>query len=53
MEKAKQDGKTYLALKNLELQKTKIEKWDGKFPTYFMGQNDPNLLLQVPLTDAR
>jgi hypothetical protein len=53
MEKAKTDGKTYLALKNLELQKAKIERWDGKFPTYFMGQNDPNLLLQVPLTDAR
>jgi hypothetical protein len=53
MEKAKGDGKTYLALKNLELQKSKIEKWDGKFPTYFMGQNDPHLLLQVPLTDAK
>ncbi len=54
MEKAKQDGKTYLALKNLELQKAKIERWDGKFPTYFMGQNDPNLLLQVPIvTDAK
>jgi hypothetical protein len=54
MEKAKGDGKTYLALKNLELQKAKIERWDGKFPTYFMGQNDPNLLLQVPVvTDAK
>jgi hypothetical protein len=53
MEKAKGDSKTYMALKNLELQKTKIEKWDGRFPTYFIGQNDPNLLLQVPVTDAR
>jgi hypothetical protein len=53
MEKAKGDGKTYMALKNLELQKAKIEKWDGRFPTYFIGQNDPNLLLQVPVTDAR
>ena len=53
MEKAKGDGKTYMALKNLELQKTKIEKWDGRFPTYFIGQNDPNLLLQVPVTDAK
>src|ERR1700722_4797257 len=54
MEKAKGDGKTYLALKNLELQKAKIERWDGKFPTYFMGQNAPNLLLQMPVgTDAK
>jgi hypothetical protein len=53
MEKAKGDGKTYLALKSIELQKAKIEKWDGKFPTYFMGQSDPQLLLQVPMVDAK
>jgi hypothetical protein len=53
MEKAKGDGKTYLALKSIELQKAKIEKWDGKFPTYFMGQSDPQMLLQVPMVESK
>ncbi|HUE16000.1 MAG TPA: hypothetical protein VMR25_17650 [Planctomycetaceae bacterium] len=53
MEKAKGDGKTYLALKSIELQKAKIEKWDGRFPTYFLGQSDPQLLLQVPMVDSK
>ncbi|MDB6066009.1 MAG: Band 7 protein [Pedosphaera sp.] len=36
--------------KVLELEKARIEKWDGKYPTYFMGTGGSNssLLLQVP-----
>lgn len=37
-------------LKALDVEKARIEKWDGKYPTYFMGASagGPNLLLQVP-----
>ncbi len=36
--------------KMLELEKARVEKWDGKYPVYFMGTGatSPNLLLQVP-----
>lgn len=50
IEKAKDDGEIYLALKRLELEKEKLTKWDGRFPTYFMGtgSTSPDLLLQLP-----
>lgn len=50
IEKAKDDGEIYLALKRLELEKEKLTKWDGRFPTYFMGtgSTSPELLLQLP-----
>jgi hypothetical protein len=37
-------------LKALDVEKARVEKWDGKYPTYFMGSagGNPNLLLQVP-----
>jgi len=37
-------------LKQLEVEKARVEKWDGRYPTWFMGAsgNSPNLLLQVP-----
>jgi hypothetical protein len=37
-------------LKALDVEKARVEKWDGKYPTYFMGASSgaPNLLLQVP-----
>ncbi len=37
-------------LKALEVEKARVEKWDGKYPTWFMGTggNGANLLLQVP-----
>ncbi len=42
--------------KVLELEKARVEKWDGKYPTYFMGTGagtgSPNLLLQVPSPGA-
>ena len=41
-------------LKALDVEKARIEKWDGKYPTYFMGAGtgSPNLLLQVPTPGA-
>ncbi len=35
-------------LKVLEVERARVEKWDGKYPTYFMGAAaNPNLLLHV------
>lgn len=49
MEKAKIDNATYLLLKKIELERLKLEKWDGKFPAYFMGgDKEMQLLLQAP-----
>jgi len=41
-------------LKALDVERARIEKWDGKYPTYFMGASagGPNLLLQVPTPGA-
>lgn len=48
IEQAKLDVQTYLALKQLELTQEKLEKWDGKFPTYFLGGGQlPEMLLEV------
>src|SRR6185369_4247223 len=44
IEKAKQDAATYLTLKTLELKRTELDKWDGKFPVYYMGNSSPNML---------
>jgi len=50
IEKANEDAETYLALKRIELERQKLEKWDGKFPTYFMGgAGTPDLLLNLPI----
>ena len=37
-------------LKALDVEKARIERWDGKYPTYYMGAGTggPNLLLQMP-----
>lgn len=48
IEKTQQNSEVYFALKRLELQKELINKWDGTFPRYFMGHENPNMLLQMP-----
>lgn len=50
IDKARQSLDTYLKLKGLEIEGARIAKWDGKFPTYFMGTNgqSPAMLLQQP-----
>lgn len=55
LEKAKQDVAAYMAIKQLELQKELLLKWDGSYPRYFMGGGGaatPNMLLQLPAVDA-
>ena len=37
-------------LKALDVERARVEKWDGKYPAYYMSSagGSPNLLLQVP-----
>ncbi len=50
IQKAREDLATYLRLKQIELEARRTEKWDGKFPVYYMGTagSTPDLLLHVP-----
>jgi len=50
IEKAQENQEIYLKLKELEIDKTRLERWDGKYPVYFMGTGgeSPSLLMQVP-----
>lgn len=48
MEKAQANSAAYFQLKQIELEKEKLTKWDGHFPSYYMGTGSPELLLQVP-----
>jgi hypothetical protein len=48
-----QQNPLLLQLKSLEVEKTRIEKWDGRYPQFWFGANgggsaNPGLLLQVP-----
>jgi len=47
-----QQNPLLLQLKTLEVEKARIEKWDGRYPQMWLGANggmmSPNLLLQVP-----
>jgi hypothetical protein len=48
-----QQNPLLLQLKALEIEKARIEKWDGRYPQMWFGANgtgamSPNLLLQVP-----
>lgn len=51
IEKAAESLDAYVTLKQLELQKEMLAKWDGTYPKYFMsngGSSHPNMLLQLP-----
>ena len=51
VELAKANPEAYIVLKRLELEREKLTRWDGKFPTYWMGggsDKGPDMLLQVP-----
>ena len=52
VELAKENSAAYILLKRMELEREKLTRWDGKFPTYWMGGNagekGPEMLLQVP-----
>lgn len=49
IEKAQENKEIYLSLKELEIDKLKLERWDGKYPVYYMGMdNKPSMLINVP-----
>lgn len=51
VEMVKANSADYILLKRLELEREKLTRWDGKFPTYWMGgsgEKGPDMLLQVP-----
>ena len=50
-----QSNPLLLQLKSLEIEKARIERWDGRYPQWWMagnGQGGPSLLLQTPLPEA-
>lgn len=55
MTKAIEDPQSYMLLKQIEVEQAKIDKWDGRFPTYFMGQGVDalNLMLDAPTVSAK
>lgn len=52
IEKALESEELYLRLKQLELEEKRLEKWDGRYPTYLMNLAEsealPNLILPMP-----
>ena len=54
MNKASQEAANnplLLQLKTLEVEKARVEKWDGRFPQWWLGGNGgggPNILFQMP-----
>lgn len=56
LDQTKQNLQDYVSLKQLELMKEMIMKWDGEFPQYYMGgsgKDNPSMLLQLPNFDSR
>jgi hypothetical protein len=51
-----QDNPLLLQLKQLEVEKARVEKWDGRYPQWWMAGSgpggSPSLLLQVPAPGA-
>lgn len=51
-----QNNPLLLQLKSLEVERARVEKWDGRYPQWWMGAasggSSPNLLLQVPALSA-
>lgn len=51
-----QNNPLLLQLKSLEVEKARVEKWDGRYPQWWMAGNGasggPNLQFQVPLPNS-
>ena len=50
-----QNNPLLLQLKSLEVEKARVEKWDGRYPQWWMAggaAGGPNLQFQVPLPTA-
>lgn len=42
----------FIQLRTLDTQQKQYERWDGRFPTYFMGGvSNPNMLLNLPVPE--
>jgi len=42
----------FIQLRTLDTQQKQYERWDGRFPTYFMGGiSNPNMLLNLPMPE--
>ncbi len=54
LEQAKGQLEAYISLKQLELQKELLTRWDGAYPRNYMSSSgaSPSLLLQLPPLDA-
>lgn len=56
LEKSTENWESYVALKQFELQKELLTKWDGAYPRYFLGGSgtagNPNFLLQLPPVES-
>jgi regulator of protease activity HflC (stomatin/prohibitin superfamily) len=52
LQKTTENFSLYVQLKQLELQKDLLQRWDGKYPVYYLGGAgagaNPNMLLQLP-----
>jgi len=48
---AKDNLEFYVRLKQLEIEKERAAKWDGRYPVYYMpsGATAPDLMIQMPL----
>jgi hypothetical protein len=46
-------GPQLFALRQLDIEKARVEKWDGQYPTYFLGGSLPGLLISVPSPTTR
>jgi regulator of protease activity HflC (stomatin/prohibitin superfamily) len=56
IQKAEKSLETYLKLKQLEIESQRLEKWDGKYPLYYLGGNGekmPGLILPSPAQARR
>lgn len=52
-EAIRETGPALFDLRRLEIEQQRVEKWDGKYPVYFMGSGTDNLLMQVPAPSAQ
>lgn len=50
IDKAAENSETYLELKRIELERERLEKWDGKYPTFLMTGDGqlPQILMEMP-----
>ncbi|HUQ69191.1 MAG TPA: hypothetical protein VM165_06700 [Planctomycetaceae bacterium] len=50
-EQAKENLELYVKLKQLEIEKERAAKWDGRYPVYYMasGSSSPDLMLQMQM----